>query len=110
MKADPAEAFDGETYQPALDYGRLSTQLQHVAEVMRDGGWRTLGELQQAARYSENGKVRRIAETSLSARLRDLRKQKNWPERKQYLVDRRRRQGGAENGVWEYRLRITPRW
>jgi hypothetical protein len=57
--------FSGQTYEPALDNQRLSTQLDAVFAVMADGRWRTLREIAVATNKPE---------ASVSARLRDLRK------------------------------------
>jgi len=82
--------FDGETYNPALDYDRLKKQLGRVFNLMADGKWRTLGEI--AAALAD-------PEASVSARLRDLRK----PKFGNYKVPRRRR-GSVKAGLWEYCL------
>lgn len=103
--------FDGETYDPVLDHARLSRQVDRVLSVLfrvrRDGdevahtlgadpedyGWRTLDELLALLGSG-------ISQTSLSARLRDLRK----PRFGGFQVDRRRREPTVEAGLWEYRL------
>ncbi len=59
--------FDGETYVEGLDKVRLTSQLRKVYEAMSDGQWRTLRALSRITGSSES---------SVSARLRDLRKQK----------------------------------
>lgn len=81
--------FDGSTYDPARDRARLQRQLARVREIMRDGQWRTLAEL-----AAETG----APEASVSARLRDLRKQKFGA----LFVERRRVPG--ENGLHTYRV------
>lgn len=79
--------FDGATYDPTEDQSRLSGQLQRVFVVMQDGGWHTLEEL-----------VRKCSGTtaSVSARLRDLRKQRFGG----HDVERQR----VQAGLWRYRL------
>lgn len=79
--------FDGATYDPVQDQARLSGQLSRVYDVMRDGGWHTLEEL-----------VRKCSGTtaSVSARLRDLRKQRFGG----HDVERQR----VQAGLWRYRL------
>lgn len=62
-----ATAFDGATYVPRRDYERLSGQLKAVFDLMKDGKFRTLSEISQTVEGSE---------AALSARLRDLRKEK----------------------------------
>ena len=82
--------FGGETYDPALDGDRLRAQLARVKRLMRDGHWRTLADIAVVARGSEAG---------VSARLRDLRKQKFGG----HTVERRRLFGGLH----EYRLILS---
>lgn len=86
---EPA-SFDGWTFDPAHDHGRLAAQLGRVFALMRDGGWRTLEEIGAATGDSVQ---------SVSARLRDLRKAKFGGHR----VDRRRR-GEPSAGLFEYRM------
>jgi len=71
----------------AQDRRRLGNLLDRVARLMADGRWRTLREIQRETGGSE---------TSVSARLRDLRKPRNGAR----IVNRRRVQGGT----WQYRL------
>ncbi len=85
-----AHLFDGVTYEPEHDEGRLFPQLQEVIWAMHDGQWRTLEEI---------GGLVGHPQASISARLRDCRKDR-WGAR---LVDRRRR-GNAARGLFEYRL------
>lgn len=85
--------FDGETYNADVDGARLFRQLSRVRTFMRSGEWRTLAEISAAVGSPE---------ASVSARLRDLRKEKFGG----YLVERRRR-GLAARGLWEYRLGVT---
>lgn len=69
----------------AADEPRLARQERAVLDVMRDGGWRSLGEIRDA--------VGRISETGASAALRRLRA-------KGYQV-------ASENlgcGLWRYRI------
>jgi len=68
MKAKPLDAdFDGRTYDAKRDRARLKGQLLAVYSVMKDGRWRSLQDLAE-----EVG----APATSVSARLRDLRKDK----------------------------------
>ncbi len=62
---DPVGRFDGETYEPARDRDRLNFQLDRVRKLMADGQWRTLKNIAKNVGGSE---------ASVSARLRDLRK------------------------------------
>lgn len=59
--------FDGQTYSPVLDHKRLTGQLKRVYDVLSDGNWITLAVLSERADCPES---------SASARLRDLRKDK----------------------------------
>lgn len=80
--------FDGPDYVPPLDRERLTTQLMKVYSLMRDGNWRTLGEISEIIEEPE---------ASISARIRDLRKKKFGS----FIVPRRRR-GDPKKGLWEY--------
>lgn len=82
--------FDGETYRRSKDHARLSSQLERVFDVMKDGRWRTLRCLAKKADGSE---------PSVSARLRDLRKKKFGG----FEVKRKRWKDG---GLWVYKLVI----
>lgn len=82
--------FDGETFEPALDSARLTGQLKRVYRLMKDGRWRTLQEI---------GFLTQDSDASVSARLRDLRKDRFGA----YRIDRRRR-GDGKRGLFEYRL------
>ncbi len=79
--------FDGATYDRPRDHARLGSQLQRVGRLMLDGRWRTLAEIADTTGAPE---------ASVSARLRDLRKDKF---------------GGhvleaecVQAGLWRYRL------
>lgn len=87
---NPLPDHDGETYDPVLDKVRLNGQQRRVYLAMRDGAWRTLREISELT-YDP--------EASVSARLRDLRKEKFGA----FIVERRRR-GGTPRGTHEYRL------
>jgi len=79
--------FDGATYEPSLDKPRLNKQLQAVFDVVKSGRWMSLSEI--SARTS-------FPEASVSARLRDLRKERFGA----YTVERRR----VDGGLFEYRV------
>jgi hypothetical protein len=81
------EIFDGQTFDFARDSARLTGQLDRVRFVMRDGRWRTLAEIAETVGGSEAG---------VSARLRDLRK-----ERFGGLTVEREY---ATEGLWRYRV------
>jgi hypothetical protein len=82
--------FDGATYEPDADQGRLARQMTRVRAAMLCGAWRTLDELAAATGDPP---------ASVSARLRDLRK----PRFGAFVVNRRRR-GSAKRGVFEYQV------
>lgn len=88
-----APKFDGETFAPEHDADRLGRQMAAVKALMADGVWRTLAEI-----ALETG----APEASVSARLRDFRKDKFGS-----LVIERRRRGDPSRGLWEYRM-VTP--
>ncbi len=83
-----APDFDGETYERDRDKERLTMQLGRVRDLMLDGTWRTLAEISKSADAPES---------SVSARLRDLRKVKfgSFIVERRYLAD----------GLWEYQVR-----
>lgn len=79
--------FDGETFDQQQDGARLGRQLESVFELMRDGKWRTLREIAASTKKPE---------ASVSARLRDLRKEKfgSWNVESRRIGD----------GLFEYRV------
>jgi hypothetical protein len=85
-----SKKFGGETFDPALDEERLSTQLSRVFALMKDGRWRTLAGIVEQCRPA--------TEASVSARLRDFRKKKFGS----HVVEHRRDE--TADGLWWYRL------
>lgn len=83
--------FDGATYRRENDHARLDSQLQRVKLLMLDGKWRTLAEIEEATGDGSSA--------SISARLRDLRKEKFGG----FEVERRPR-GSEKRGLYEYRV------
>jgi hypothetical protein len=81
--------FDGATYDPTKDQARLARQLTDVKLLMADAKWRTLAEIAASVDAPE---------ASVSARLRDCRKERNGG----HTVNRRRR----APGTFEYQLVI----
>ena len=79
--------FDGKTIDDAKDHDRLKTLLDRVRRYMSDGHPRTLSQIQAECGGSE---------ASVSARLRDLRKDKHGG----HQIDRERLGGG----LFVYRL------
>lgn len=82
--------FDGPDYDRGFDHPRLSRQIDRVYGLMKDHQWRTLSEIEDVTNDSV---------ASISARLRDLRKQKFGG----YIVDKRIR-GFREDGLYEYQV------
>lgn len=78
----------GPAYDENIDGERLRKQHERIRQLMIDGQWRTLGEISQFLGYPES---------SVSAQLRHLRKEKFGG----HAVEKRRR--GA-TGLWEYRV------
>ncbi len=79
--------FDGETYNEKEDQERLKGQIKRVYNLMNDGRWRTLGDI---ANHTKD------PQQSISARLRDLRKDKFGA----HNVERQ----SVGNGLYLYRL------
>lgn len=82
-------SFGGDTYDRERDGARLFVQLAKVRALMLDGQWRTLAQISSAVSAPQ---------ASVSARLRDLRKEKFG----NYVVNRRRVLGG--HGLHEYQV------
>jgi len=93
MNEIQTQLFDGDTFDLKKDGPRLSTMLDKVYHLMKDGRWRTLSEIRKVTGGSEAG---------ISARLRDLRKEKFQAKYPTIEVERRRRAGG----LYEYRALI----
>lgn len=83
---------DGKTFDPERDEARLNRQALTVWNLMADSAWRTLSEISKNTGEPE---------ASISARLRDFRKEKFGG----HAVERRRR----TEGTYEYRLLINGR-
>ena len=81
--------FRGETYSPVVDGVRLKGQLGDVFSLMKDREWRTLREISNRTGHPE---------ASISARLRDIRKENVF---KNYTMAARRKENG---GTWEVRV------
>lgn len=80
---------DGTTYDHARDGKRLHAQHHRVLAFMRDGAWHTLEAIHKATKDPE---------ASVSARLRDLRKEKFGA----FNVERRY----VARGLFEYRIQF----
>jgi hypothetical protein len=84
-----AREFGGATFDGKRDGDRLRKQLNAVRSIMLRSGWVTLAYLAK-----EVG----APESSVSARIRDLRKLQFGG----YTIERRYK----DRGLWEYRVRI----
>lgn len=84
--------FDGDRINPSLDNPRLRGQLLRVFEVLKRGGWWT---------YREIADITGDPETSISAQIRNLRKEKCGG----FKVPGRHR-GEPKNGLWEFHLEL----
>lgn len=85
---DWSPRFDGADYDPARDQVRLTAQQQRLLDLMIDGQWRTLRQIEAATG---------IPQASASAQLRHLRR----PKFGAYTVDREHLGGG----LYQYRVR-----
>ena len=82
--------FSGSDYEPTLDKKRLTGQILRIFTLMKDGVWRSLSEIER---------VTGDPQASISAQLRNLRKERFG----RYIVLRRRR-GYRTRGLFEYKL------
>lgn len=82
--------FDGSDYDPEKDDARLTGQILRVFNAMKDGRWRTLGEIETLTGDPQ---------ASISAQLRHLRKSRFGA----HQVDKQPR-GDRKRGLFEYRL------
>jgi DNA-binding Lrp family transcriptional regulator len=78
----------GPAYDSEIDGERLRKQHEAIRQLMIDGQWRTLQEIAEFLGYPES---------SVSAQLRHLRKEKFGS----YIVEKKRR---GTTGLWEYRV------
>lgn len=86
----PAGRFNGSAYDRVFDHSRLRGQQLAIWQLMIDGKWRTLQEIEAATGYPQ---------ASISAQLRHFRK----PRFGSHKLDRRPR-GDRSHGLWEYKL------
>lgn len=84
--------FDGADIDPKADNERLTGQIGRIYECMKDGHFRTLNEI---------ALITGEPQTSISAQLRNLRKERFGG----YKVERRAR-GERSDGLYEYNLTI----
>lgn len=83
--------FNGSDYDSDQDDKRLTGQMLRVFNAMKDGVWRTLGEIESLTGDPQ---------ASISAQLRHLRK----PRFGGFIVEKRPR-GERSNGLFEYRIK-----
>ena len=88
--------FNGPSYNEHHDKKRLTGQCLRVFNLMKDGKWRTLDEIQSE---SENRTKIKDSQASISAQLRHLRKDRFGS----HTVDHRAR-GDRSKGLFEYQL------
>lgn len=74
---------------PKIDFDRLQGQTKAIHDLMIDGDWRTLTEIEQNTGYPQ---------PSISAQLRHLRKARFGG----FIVNKRRR--FEDKGIWEYQV------
>jgi hypothetical protein len=86
----PSDRFNGSDYRPIHDNIRLKGQIKRVHDLMIDGAWRTLSEIEA---------VTKDPAASISAQLRHLRKDRFGA----FTVDKRPR-GERSKGLFEYRV------
>ena len=84
--------FHGSNYSRKEDCIRLTGQLETIYNLMKDGKWRTLNEIEAVTGY--NG-------ASISAQLRNLRKERFGS----YTIEKRSR-GERSTGLYEYKLTL----
>jgi len=75
----------------ARDMDRLCGQIRDIRELMKDGHWRTLAEIEQTTGFPQ---------ASISAQLRNLRKIRFGGN----MIEKRRRHDGNQ---WEYQLQTV---
>jgi len=85
-------AFNGSDYKPELDEKRLTTQIQKIFNIMKDGEYRGLTAIKELLNTN-------AGEASVSAQLRNLRKTSGGSHE---LL--KKRTGEPKNGYWIYKI------
>ena len=85
--------FDGSDYNKDLDVDRLTDQYHRIFNLMSDGKWRTLFEIEFILGYPQ---------ASISAQLRHMRK----PRFGAHIVRKQRVKGRETQGLFEYQLSV----
>lgn len=86
----PKLRFNGSDYDRKMDDKRLTGQILRIFQLMKDGKWRTLAEIENQTADPQS---------SISAQLRHLRKERFGA----HEINKRPR-GQRENGLFEYQL------
>ena len=89
----PSTRFNGSDYDHEIDSLRLTGQIKRVHDVMIDGKWRTLAEIESLTSDPQ---------ASISAQLRHLRKERFGG----FIVEKQPR-GARTHGLFEYRLMVA---
>lgn len=84
--------FNGSDYVPKYDDARLKGQMKRIYDLMKDGKFRTLSEIEQATGDPQ---------ASCSAQLRHFRK-----SRFGSMTVNKRSRGDRERGLFEYQLLV----
>lgn len=95
---NPDAEFDGTAYVSSLDKERLTGLTKDVLSIVEDGKARTLSELCEELL---SGDREHVSESSVSATLRNLRK-----DRFGGFDIRKRRRGDPSQGLFEYYLKL----
>ena len=82
--------FDGACYEEEADKQRLMGQVRAIFTYMSSHGWQTLSEIERVLQYPQ---------ASISAQLRNLRKERFGG----HIIEKRRR-GDRSCGLFEYAL------
>jgi DNA-binding transcriptional regulator GbsR (MarR family) len=82
--------FVGSGYVEAFDQKRLTKQYEVIRDLMLDGKWRTLTEIEAITGFTTS---------AVSSQLRNLRKVPFGSH-----IVQNRRQGNPTNGCWQYRV------
>lgn len=85
--------FNGSDYVPRYDQERLTGQIRRIFDVMADGRWRTVRQIEDLT--GDPG-------SSISAQLRNLRKARFGG----HTVEKQIR-GDRERGLYEYRVLVN---
>ena len=85
--------FDGADYDSKRDNERLTGQLKRIFDLMKDGNFRTLADIER---------VTRAPQASISAQLRHLRRARFGG----HIVNKRHR-GEPKFGLYEYQLIVN---